>query len=75
MNSLPEDIQIVIWKKVNESYMKSIEKEIKIEFVLKQFKAMGCDRLNLIEEHSNFHSSEEYYNYWCGDIRSWCNGY
>lgn len=78
LHRLPEDLQQLIWYKVWRNQMKTIEKDIKIEFVLKQFKAMfgHSDLLltNMIldEERQRLQSYEKYYRYWCDDIFTWC---
>lgn len=73
--NLPEDITTTIWHTVWQSFMISIEKEVKIEFVLKQFKKMGADLDEIKLERNNFLICNDYYNRWCGDISSWCSGY
>tara|TARA_B100001287_G_C22655748_1_gene517604 strand:+ start:937 stop:1200 length:264 start_codon:yes stop_codon:yes gene_type:complete len=79
LNNLPEDLQQKIWQNVWQNQMKTIDKEIKIEFVLKQFRAMYGDagshlRESLIkDERQKLQNHEKYYRYWCENIESWCD--
>lgn len=77
--NLPEELQELIWQNVQKHQMKIIQKEIKIEYVLKQFKNMISEHelalTNLIvqQEREKLQTHEQYYRYWCADIFEWCD--
>ncbi len=79
LQSLPEDLQQFIWHNVWRDHMKTIQREIKIEFVLKQFKGMigepelALSKMILNGERQKLQNYEKYYRYWCDDISSWCH--